>query len=68
MKNFIETFKHLCDFIYLDAPYEAASDPIPFFVKKGIKPPYRSWRDINLTKKFFIPNADGSVRTTLNKT
>ena len=27
----------------MDAPVDCEEDPLPFFVKMGIKPPYKQW-------------------------
>ena len=43
MKNFISTTGHLCEFIFLDGFLEAREEPVGALVKRGFKPPFRSW-------------------------
>ena len=44
MQNFINTLNDICDFTFLDGPFnEMKFPPLQYFVKKGITPPYKRW-------------------------
>lgn len=66
MQNFINTFGELCEFYYLDGPRACtAEEPIPYFVKKGIKPPYKIWNRLMYEPTRTLP--DGSQELAITK-
>ena len=65
MQNYINTFGDLCDFIFLEGPLESKDKPIKYFVKKGIKPPYKAW--IYNNKPAYRTLPDGKVELQMNR-
>ena len=66
MKNFAASFDQLCEFSYLDGLWDSYVEPIEFFVKRGVAPPYKYW----LTEKY-VPYRnlpDGSAELAIGKT
>ena len=45
MQNYINTYGDMCEFTFLDGPMHVRPQekPIKYFVKKGIKPPFKAW-------------------------
>ena len=66
MKNFAASFDQLCEFSYLDGLWDSYVEPIEFFVKRGVTPPYKWW----LPEKYepFRNLPDGSTELALGKT
>jgi len=67
MQNFVNTFGDLCEFQFLDGPHVPTNtEPIKFFVDKGIVPPYKSW----MRQKYlaFVPKPDGMRQAAITKT
>ena len=65
MHNFIQTFAQIAEFTFLDGPLNAEEKPLKFFVRKGIKPPYKSWARIVTQPYKTLP--DGKVEVAINK-
>ena len=49
MQNFINTFGDICEFTFIEGPQVASESPIKYFVRKGIKPPYKAWGRMTTT-------------------
>ena len=43
MANFTQAFDSICEFEFIEAPSDCKEDPLAFFVKMGINPPYKQW-------------------------
>ena len=65
MQNFIQTYSSIAEFTFLDGPLNAEEKPLKFFVRKGIKPPYKSWARIVTQPYKTLP--DGKVEVAINK-
>ena len=46
MQDFMDTFDHLMEFHFIDGPWVSERPIEPYYVKKGVKPPYQSWFSI----------------------
>ena len=70
MQNFINTFSDLCEFYFIDGPHSVKNmEPIPYFVERGIKPPFRFWCDFSFTPQTaYKMRSDGSMELVVNKT
>ena len=69
MKNFIGTYKNLCEFDFLDGPNTVESvKPLPGFIEKGFRTPFKQWQIGHERSKMPGPFAyeTGRKQTDLN--
>ena len=58
MKNFTETFGDVCEFTFVDGPWDCLTEePLKFFVDRKVPVPFKIWlhfyRDIGFREKDF---------------
>ena len=67
MKNFISTFGAFIKFEFLEGPLDVKdSEPIEYFVQRGVKPPFRHWLRTDYDSHRDVP--DGRIQILINKT
>lgn len=65
MKNFMSTTDSLCEFTFIEGLRDAVGEPLDFFIKKGIKPPYKKWYAYKYP--MYRVGSDGTVQSTFSK-